>query len=158
MRKPGLCTRRRSGTHVIPTLAQSCKCTGAADQGLYLRGWFREDWLRGQNLNMVLTIITINSNYTILFLIRSQVNNLIIKQTLTVKGPRKVIIYCSSWFVPLHTFSSLVTYFNSGHCTKLAVFQFVYSGPCIDKLSWFLYFVIGQWAWQGFLSVPTKEF
>jgi hypothetical protein len=72
--------------------AQACKCTGAADQGLYLRGWFREDGLRGQNLNMVLTIITINSSYTILFLIRSQTNNIIIKQTVTVKGPRKVII------------------------------------------------------------------
>ena len=56
-----------------------------------LGGWFREDGLRGQNLNMVLTIITINSSYTILFLIRSQINNIIIKQTLTVKGPRKVI-------------------------------------------------------------------
>jgi len=39
-----------------------------------LRDWFREDGLRGQNLNMVLTITTINSNYTILFLIRSQIN------------------------------------------------------------------------------------
>ncbi len=45
-----------------------------------------------KNLNMVSTIITINSNYTILFLTRSQINNIIIKQTLTVKGPRKVII------------------------------------------------------------------
>ncbi len=35
-------------------------------------------------------------------------------------------------------------------------YQFVYSGPCIDKQSWSLYFVIGQWA--GFLSTPTKEF
>jgi hypothetical protein len=50
---------------------------------------------------------------------------------------------CSSLVVPLCTFSSLVTSFNSGHCTKLAAFQFVYS----DRL---LYFVIGQWA--GFLS------
>ncbi len=50
---------------------------------------------------MVLTIITINSNYTILFLIRSQINNIIIKQTLTEKGPLKVIIHCSSWVVPL---------------------------------------------------------
>jgi hypothetical protein len=33
----------------------------AADQGLYLRGWFREDGLRGQNLNMVLTILTIKT-------------------------------------------------------------------------------------------------
>ena len=40
-----------------------------------------------------------------------------------------------SWVVPLRTFSSLVTYFNSGHCTKLAVFQFVYSGPCLNKQS-----------------------
>ena len=31
-------------------------------------------------------------NYKISFLIRSQINNIIIKQTLTVKGPRKVII------------------------------------------------------------------
>jgi hypothetical protein len=77
-----------------------------------LRGWFREDGLRGQNLKMVLTIITINSNYTILFLIRSQINNIIMKQTLTVKGPRKVIMNCSSWVVPLRTFSSLVTYFK----------------------------------------------
>ncbi len=99
-----------------------------------LRGWFREDGLRGQSLNMVLTIITINSNYTILFLICSQINNLIIKQTLTEKGARKVIINCSSWVVPLHTFSSLVTYFNSGHCTKLAVFQFVYSGTVAPVL------------------------
>ena len=52
-----------------------------------MRGWFREDGLRGQNLNMVLTIITINNNYTILFLMRSQINNIIIKQTLTVKEP-----------------------------------------------------------------------
>jgi hypothetical protein len=100
-----------------------------------LQGWFREDGLRGQNLNMVLTIITINNNYTILFLIRSQINIIIIKQTLMVKGPRKIIIKCSSWVVPLHTFSFLVTYFNSGHCTKLPVFQFVYSGPCIDTQS-----------------------
>jgi hypothetical protein len=49
-----------------------------------LRSWFREDGLRGQNLNMVLTIITINSNYTILFLIRSQINNIIIKQTVLI--------------------------------------------------------------------------
>ena len=135
MRKPGFCIRRLSGTHVILTLARSCKCTEVADQGLYLQGWFREDGLRGQNLNLVLTIITINSSYTILFLIRSQINNIIIKQTLTEKGPRKLIMNCSSWVVPLHTFSSLVTYFNSGHCTKLAVFQFVYSGLCIDKQS-----------------------
>ena len=40
-----------------------------------LRDWFREDGLRGQNLNMVLTIITISSSYTILLLIRSQINN-----------------------------------------------------------------------------------
>ena len=99
-----------------------------------MQGWFREDGLRGQNLNMVLTIITIKSNYTILFLIRSQINNIIIKQTLMVKGPRKVIINCSSWVVPLRTFSSLVTYFNSGHCTKLAVFQFVYSGTVAPVL------------------------
>jgi len=99
-----------------------------------LRGWFREDGLRGQSLNMVLTIITINSNYTILFLICSQINNIIIKQTLTEKGPQKVIINCSSLVVPLHTFSSLVTYFNSGHCTKLAVFQFVYSGTAAPVL------------------------
>ncbi len=99
-----------------------------------LRGWFREDGLRGQSLNMVLTITTINSNYTILFLICSQIINIIIKQTLTEKGPGKVIINCSSWVVPLHTFSSLVTYFNSGHCTKLAVFQFVYSGTVAPVL------------------------
>ena len=138
MRKPGFCIRRRSGTHVIPTLARSelsCKCTDVADQGLYLRGWFREDGLRGQNLNTVLTIITINSNYTILFLIRSQINNIIIKQTFTTKGPRKIIMNCSSWVVSLCNFSSLVTYFNSGPCTKLAVFQFVYSGPCLNKQS-----------------------
>ncbi len=54
-----------------------------------------------------------------------------------IKGQRKVIVNCSSWVVPLCTISSLVTPFNSGHCTKLAVFQFVYSGR-------FLYFVIGQ--------------
>jgi hypothetical protein len=70
-------------------LPGACKCTEVADQGLYLRGWFREDGLRGQKLNMVLTIITINSNYTILFLILSQINNLIIKQTLTVNGRGK---------------------------------------------------------------------
>jgi hypothetical protein len=40
-----------------------------------LRDWFREDGLRGQNLNMVLTITTMNSSYTILFLIPSQTNN-----------------------------------------------------------------------------------
>jgi hypothetical protein len=40
-----------------------------------LRDWFREDGLRGQNLNMVLTITTMNSSYTILFLIPSQINN-----------------------------------------------------------------------------------
>ena len=96
------------------------------DQGLYLRGWFREDGLRGQNLNMFLTIITINNNYTVLFLIRSQINNIIIKKTLTVKGPRKIIINCSSWVVPLHTFSSLVTYFNSGCAAKA-----FYSCPAI---------------------------
>ena len=109
---------------------------------------------------MVLTVITINSNYTILFLIRSQINNIIIKQTLTVKGPRKIIINCSSWVVPLHTFSPLVTYFNSGHCTKLAVFQFVYSGPCIDPWYWHTELIsllrIGQWA--GFFSAPSKQF
>ena len=82
--------------------------------------------------------------------------NVIIKQTLAVKGPRKIIMNCLSWVVPLCTFSSLVTSFNSGHCTKLAVFQFVYSGPCLNKQSRSLYFVIGQWA--GFLSAPTKEF
>ena len=27
-----------------------------------LQGWFREDGIRGQNINMVLTIITINSS------------------------------------------------------------------------------------------------
>jgi hypothetical protein len=36
-----------------------------------------------------------------------------------------------------------------GHCKKLAVFQFAYSGQ-------FLYFVIGQKA--GFLSASAKEF
>jgi len=40
-----------------------------------LRDWFREYGLRGQNLNMVLTIITISSSYTKLLLIRSQINN-----------------------------------------------------------------------------------
>ncbi len=40
-----------------------------------LRDWFREDGLCGQNLNMVLTITTMNSNYTILLLIHSQINN-----------------------------------------------------------------------------------
>jgi hypothetical protein len=48
-----------------------------------LRGWFREDGLRGQNLNMVLTIITIktitqyhfsNNNFQI---IRQQLNRLL---------------------------------------------------------------------------------
>ncbi len=34
----------------------------------------------------------VKDNYTISFLIRSQINNIIIKQTLTVKGPRRVII------------------------------------------------------------------
>jgi hypothetical protein len=99
----------------------------------FIAGLVQRDGLRGQNLNMVLTIITKNSNYTILFLILSQINNIIIKQILTVNGPRKIIMNCSSWAVLLCTFSSLVTYFNSGHCTKLAVFQFVYSGPCLNK-------------------------
>ena len=40
-----------------------------------LRDWFREDGLCGQNLNMVLTIITESSSYTILLLIHSQINN-----------------------------------------------------------------------------------
>jgi hypothetical protein len=31
--------------------------------------------------------------------------------------------------------STLVTYFNSGHYTKLAVFQFAYSGHCLNKQS-----------------------
>ena len=35
-------------------------------QGLYLRGWFREDGLRGQNLNMVLTITTIKTIHNII--------------------------------------------------------------------------------------------
>ncbi len=55
-------------------------------------GWFREDGLRGQSLNMVLTIITIKTNTQYCLSYVSQINNIIIKQTLTVKGPRKVII------------------------------------------------------------------
>jgi hypothetical protein len=98
-----------------------------------LRGWFREDGLRGQNLNMVLTIITINSSYTILFLIRSQINEC--NHLADTRGKRAAE-NCSSLVVPLCTFGSLVTSFYSGHCTKLAVFQFVYSGPCLNKQSW----------------------
>jgi hypothetical protein len=41
----------------------------------FIADWFREDGLLGQNLNIVLTITTINSSYTILFLIRSQLNS-----------------------------------------------------------------------------------
>jgi hypothetical protein len=41
----------------------------------FIAGLVRKDGLRGQNLNMVLTIITINSSYSILFLICSQINN-----------------------------------------------------------------------------------
>ncbi len=50
---------------------------------------------------------------------------------------RKLLILCifrCELFFYL-VISSLVTYFNSDHCTKLEVFQFVYSAPCIDKQS-----------------------
>jgi hypothetical protein len=101
-----------------------------------LRSWFREYGLRGQHLNMVLTIITKNSSYTILFLIRSQVNEC--NHLADTRGKRDAEnnYELFNLVVPLCTFSSLVTCFNSGHCTKLAVFQFVYSGPCLNKQSW----------------------
>jgi hypothetical protein len=76
--KPGLCIRCRRGTHIIPALVGGSKVVamhwGCGPRSL-LRDWFREDLLRGQNLNMVLTIITISSSYTKLLLIRSQINN-----------------------------------------------------------------------------------
>ena len=67
--KPGLCIRCCRGTHITPTLVQGNKVVamhwGCGPRPL-LRDWFREDGLRGENLNMVLTIITISSSYTIL--------------------------------------------------------------------------------------------
>ena len=64
--------------HIIPTLVRGNKVVamhwGCGPRPL-LRDWFREDGLRGQNLNMVLTIITVSSSYTVLLLIRSQINN-----------------------------------------------------------------------------------
>ena len=78
MCKPGLCIRCRRGTHIIPALVGGSKVVamhwGCGPRSL-LRDWFREDLLRGQNLNMVLTIITISSSYTIFLPIRSQINN-----------------------------------------------------------------------------------
>jgi hypothetical protein len=62
MCKPGLCIRCRRGTHIIPNLVRGNKVVvmhwGCGTRPL-LQGWFREDGLRGQNLNMVLTITTI---------------------------------------------------------------------------------------------------
>ncbi len=103
VRKPGFCIRCRSGMHVIPTLARSewsCKCTEVADQRLYLRGWFREDGLRGQNLNMVLTIITIKAIIQYHFSINNfQIIRLYLMDHLTlfrhIKSPRSV---SASWF------------------------------------------------------------
>jgi hypothetical protein len=65
-------------SHITPTLVRDNKVVamhwGCGPRPL-LRDWFREDGLRGENLNMVLTIITISSSYTILLLICSQINN-----------------------------------------------------------------------------------
>jgi len=76
--KPGLCIRCHRGTHIIPTLVRGNKVVamhwGCGPRPL-LRDWFREDGLCGQNLNMALTIITVSSIYTILLLIRSQIND-----------------------------------------------------------------------------------
>jgi len=64
--------------HIIPTLVRGNKVVamhwGCGPRPL-LRDWFREDGLCGQNLNMVLTIITESSSYTILLLIHSPINN-----------------------------------------------------------------------------------
>ena len=80
----------------------------------FMAGLVQRRWTPRSKPKHGLKIITINNNYTILFLIRSQINNIIIKQTLTVKRAAESNYYFAHVGLPLYILEGSSTHYFRG--------------------------------------------